>query len=240
MIENGYEKSRERAKVLIKSGAVTVNGVVSTKPAEDVPETAVINVTEPLKYVSRGGYKLEFALKHFNIDVTDFTCIDIGASTGGFTDCLLQHGAKQVYAVDVGTNQLAPKLCADPRVISLEQTDFREIGNTNRYFPKSFDLVTCDVSFISVTKILPHIYALLTRTASKTSPPPSALLLIKPQFEIPGRHKNGIIRSKHERERAVENVLAACKTLGLHNKGFAECPVNGKDGNIEYFLYISA
>jgi 23S rRNA (cytidine1920-2'-O)/16S rRNA (cytidine1409-2'-O)-methyltransferase len=239
LVENGFETSRERAKTLIKSGAVTLNGKVITKPAEEVPEETVINITDPLKYVSRGGYKLEFALSAFDIAVTDFTCIDIGASTGGFTDCLLQHGAKRVYAVDVGTAQLAEKLRSDPRVVSIEQTDIREISNSNRIFTESCeiitcDFITCDVSFISITKILPDIYALMVNYKI-----PSALLLIKPQFEIPGRHKNGIIRGGTEREKCVTSVLTACEALGLRKKGLAECPVNGKDGNVEYFLYIS-
>jgi 23S rRNA (cytidine1920-2'-O)/16S rRNA (cytidine1409-2'-O)-methyltransferase len=234
LVENGFETSRERAKVLIKSGAVTVNGKVTTKPAEEVPEKTVINITDPLKYVSRGGYKLEFALSAFGIDVTDFTCIDIGASTGGFTDCLLQHGAKRVYAVDVGTAQLAPMLRSDPRVVSIEQTDIREISNYNRIFTETPDFITCDVSFISITKILPDIYTLMVNYGIS-----STLLLIKPQFEIPGRHKNGIIRGGAEREKCLHNVINACEALGLRKKGLAECPVNGKDGNVEYFLYIS-
>jgi 23S rRNA (cytidine1920-2'-O)/16S rRNA (cytidine1409-2'-O)-methyltransferase len=227
LVKHGLTESRERAKELIKSGAVALEGQIITKPAFEVFDEK-IEITASQKYVSRGGYKLEFALQAFDLDTADLVCMDIGASTGGFTDCLLQSGAKLVYAVDVGTAQLHPSLKSDPRVISAEQTDFRKLEAAA--FPP-IDLFVCDVSFISATKILPALKSLM-HSSSK------ALILIKPQFEIKGRHKNGIIKSKSEREKAVENVLEAAKALGLEPKGVKECPFTGKDGNIEYFLLV--
>jgi 23S rRNA (cytidine1920-2'-O)/16S rRNA (cytidine1409-2'-O)-methyltransferase len=228
LVEAGLASSRERAKTLIKSGAVTIDGAVCTKPAEEVSKKADIAVTEPFKYVSRGGYKLEFALSAFNINVKKFICLDIGASTGGFTDCLLQNGAKSVIAVDVGTNQLHESLKSDERVRSLEQSDFRNIDNS--YFGEiEIDFIVCDVSFISITKIIPAIIGVMNE---KTQ----ALMLIKPQFEIKGRHKNGIIRDKAKRKQVVSDVTAFSESAGLKVLGIKECPFTGKDGNIEFFM----
>jgi 23S rRNA (cytidine1920-2'-O)/16S rRNA (cytidine1409-2'-O)-methyltransferase len=196
-----------------------------------------------LKYVSRGGYKLEFALKAFNINANNTICIDIGASTGGFTDCLLQHGAKCVYAVDVGTDQLDPKLKSDSRVVSLEQQNIlsevfagvsaKSAASTASALPDNADIIVCDVSFISATKILPRIKQLMSIDSK-------ALVLIKPQFEIKSRRKNGVVRVKKEREQAVQNVTESSLALGLSILGVKECPVNGKDGNVEYFMLLSA
>jgi 23S rRNA (cytidine1920-2'-O)/16S rRNA (cytidine1409-2'-O)-methyltransferase len=231
LVETGLASSRERAKTLIKSGSVTIDGVVCTKPAEEVgenPQDSEIAVTEPLKYVSRGGYKLEFALIAFDINVKDFICLDIGASTGGFTDCLLQNGASSVIAVDVGTNQLHESLKNDERVKSLEQSDFRKFDNAH-FADIKLDLIVCDVSFISITKVIPAITGIMNE---KTR----ALLLIKPQFEIKGRHKNGIIRDKAKRKQAVETVVSFAEAAGLKVLGVKECPFTGKDGNIEFFM----
>jgi 23S rRNA (cytidine1920-2'-O)/16S rRNA (cytidine1409-2'-O)-methyltransferase len=260
LVEHGFEKSRERAKALITAGAVKIDGTVITKPAYDVsggkdtPNSVsdgdntsnyMIEITDTLKYVSRGGYKLEFALKAFNINANNTICIDIGASTGGFTDCLLQHGAKCVYAVDVGTDQLDPKLKSDSRVVSLEQQNIlsevfagmsaksaASTASASPVLPDNADIIVCDVSFISVTKILPRIKQLMS-TDSK------ALVLIKPQFEIKSRRKNGVVRDKKEREKAVQNVTESSLALGLSVLGVKECPVNGKDGNVEYFMLLS-
>jgi 23S rRNA (cytidine1920-2'-O)/16S rRNA (cytidine1409-2'-O)-methyltransferase len=227
----GYEKSRERAKTLITGGAVRVNGQTVTKPAFDTAADSVIEITDTLKYVSRGGMKLEFALSAFDVDVKNADCIDIGASTGGFTDCLLQHGAKRVYAVDVGTNQLDPKLSADSRVVSVERMnilsdDFR----AGESVPP--DIIVCDVSFVSVTKILSRIKALMNERSR-------ALILIKPQFEIKAHHKNGIVKDKKERAKAVSNVTEAAAALGFKTSAAKECPVPGRDGNVEYFMLMS-
>jgi 23S rRNA (cytidine1920-2'-O)/16S rRNA (cytidine1409-2'-O)-methyltransferase len=228
LVEAGFASSRERAKTLIKSGSVTVDGAVCTKPAEEVNENSDTAVTEPLKYVSRGGYKLEFALTAFDIDVKNLICLDIGASTGGFTDCLLQAGASSVIAVDVGSNQLHESLKSDSRVKSLEQSDFRKLDN--EYFRDiKLDFIVCDVSFISITKVIPAIADVMNKGTR-------ALLLIKPQFEIKGRHKNGIIRDKAKRKQAVETVTSFAEAAGLKVMGVKECPFTGKDGNIEFFM----
>jgi 23S rRNA (cytidine1920-2'-O)/16S rRNA (cytidine1409-2'-O)-methyltransferase len=226
LAEKGFAESREKAKTLIKSGAVAVNGMVITKPAFEV-EDIDVEILNPLKYVSRGGYKLEFALDSFEVNPEGKVCMDIGASTGGFTDCLLQRGARCVVAVDVGTAQLHPSLLSDPRVISIEQSDFRGL----KFSGEPINLFVCDVSFISVTKILPGIRELM-RGDSR------ALILIKPQFEILGRRKNGVIKNERERKAAVNNVLETLVALGLENTGVKECPFTGKDGNVEYFLYV--
>jgi 23S rRNA (cytidine1920-2'-O)/16S rRNA (cytidine1409-2'-O)-methyltransferase len=238
LLQKGFEKSRERAKVLISEGAVTVNAKIVTKPSLNIDDSDCVEVTDEvtdtLKYVSRGGLKLEFALTAFEICAKDCVCIDIGASTGGFTDCLLQNGAKLVYAVDVGTDQLDPTLRGDSRVISLEQQNI-----LSEDFPhEDPDLIVCDVSFISVTKILPRIKSLMS--INKTNENCKALILIKPQFEIPGKHKNGIIKSGKERALAVENVKNTAQALGLVVCGVKECPVNGKDGNVEYFMMLES
>ncbi|MDR0986975.1 MAG: TlyA family RNA methyltransferase [Ruminococcus sp.] len=227
LAENGFAESREKAKTLIKSGAVAVGGRVITKPAFEA-EDEEVKVLSPLKYVSRGGYKLEFALDSFAVDPTGKICMDIGASTGGFTDCLLQRGARRVIAVDVGTAQLHPSLLADPRVVSIEQADFRSLN----YAGEKIELFVCDVSFISVTKILPALKNLMAKDSH-------ALILIKPQFEIRSRRKNGIIKDNRERAEAVKNVIAAAEALGLKNAGVKECPFTGKDGNIEYFMMVN-
>ncbi|MDR0974946.1 MAG: TlyA family RNA methyltransferase [Ruminococcus sp.] len=243
LVQKGFAESRERAKTLIKSGAVAVDGRIITKSAEDIPTGQItptdgsntanipapeIEILSPLKYVSRGGYKLEFALDSFSVFPKDKICMDIGASTGGFTDCLLQRGARRVYAVDVGTAQLHPTLFADPRVISLEQSDFR----TLEFSGEAIDLFVCDVSFISVTKILPGIFALMGSGSS-------ALILIKPQFEGAGYRKNGVIKDKRERLKAVTNVVSEAEAFGFAKMAVKECPFTGKDGNVEYFLYVN-
>jgi len=174
LVERGLVKSRERAKALIMAGKVTVNGQVVDKAGASVPADSVIEVKgEDIPYVSRGGLKLETAINEFGLDVKDFTCLDVGASTGGFTDCLLQHGAKKVYAVDVGKGQLDWKLRNDPRVISIEQFNARYL--TDKEIPEKVDLIVIDVSFISLTKILPVVKQFL-------KPEGKIVALIKPQF----------------------------------------------------------
>jgi 23S rRNA (cytidine1920-2'-O)/16S rRNA (cytidine1409-2'-O)-methyltransferase len=228
LVESGLASTRERAKTLIKSGSVTIDGNICTKPAAEVTQAADVDVTAPLKYVSRGGYKLEYALKAFEIDVNDAVALDIGASTGGFCDCLLQHGAKSVTAVDVGSNQLHETLKNDKRVKSIEQSDFRNLDPSVLGDVK-LDLIVCDVSFISITKILPSIISVMSTGTQ-------ALILIKPQFEIKGRHKNGIIRDRQKRQQAVETVTSFAEAAGLKVVGVNECPFTGKDGNIEFFM----
>jgi 23S rRNA (cytidine1920-2'-O)/16S rRNA (cytidine1409-2'-O)-methyltransferase len=229
--KNGKTKSRERAKELIATGDVTVSGMVITKPAFEVTGDETIDVTETLKYVSRGGLKLEYALGVFGIDVSGKNCLDIGASTGGFTDCLLQNGASAVVAVDTGTNQLDMKIKNDPRVTFFENADIRNF--TTADFAKPIEFVTCDVSFISITKILPKIAELLEDGCG-------GIILIKPQFEMETkrREKNGVIRIAKTRETARDRVLAAASFCGLTVINCTESYPPGKDGNIEYIAHI--
>ncbi len=219
--------SREKAKALIKEGLVTVNGKTEKKASFEVKEESEITVLKLPDYVSRGGYKLEGALKEFKIDVTGLTCLDIGASTGGFTDCLLKNGAKKVYAVDVGTNQLDESLKNDSRVISMEQTDIRDL-KTEELEDKPV-LSVCDVSFISLKNILPHAIKLCDE----------GIFLIKPQFELTSAalNKNGVVKKEKDREKALKAVLEYAKEAGYNLIKTAPSPITGKEGNIEYLMY---
>jgi 23S rRNA (cytidine1920-2'-O)/16S rRNA (cytidine1409-2'-O)-methyltransferase len=233
LVKNGLSPSRERAKEMIKNGHVLVNGKVVTKASFSVSETDDIKTEgEVLRYVSRGGLKLEKAIAEFNISLKGLTCMDIGASTGGFTDCMLQNGAAKVLAVDVGTDQLAQKLRDNPGVISMEQTNIRYltpemIDNTE------IDFISTDVSFISLTKVLPVIFNLLKEGGE-------SICLIKPQFEA-GRQalsKKGIIKDKAVRDRVVEDVSKAAEDLGFKVRGVTVSPIEGGDGNIEFLICL--
>ena len=224
----GLAKSREAAQKMIKDGNISVGGKIVTKVSADVPDECEISVVgETLRYVSRGGLKLERALDEFALDVTGLDCVDIGASTGGFTDCLLQHGAARVRAVDVGRSQLDASLASDPRVISYEGVNARyitpdDIGGT-------CDMVVCDVSFISQTLILPAISGLLNEGGR-------VVTLIKPQFEA-GRAnigKNGIVKDRQVHADVIERVLDAAQLAGLECVGLTASPILGGDGNREY------
>jgi 23S rRNA (cytidine1920-2'-O)/16S rRNA (cytidine1409-2'-O)-methyltransferase len=233
LAKSGKVKSRERATELITSGNVTVNGLVITKPAFEIVGDENIETVETLRYVSRGGLKLEYALKKFGIDVSGKTCLDIGASTGGFCDCLLQNGAAAVIAVDTGTDQLDPKIKNDPRVKSFENADIRDFKAAD--IGQTVGFLTCDVSFISITKILPKIAEILPEGTD-------GIILIKPQFEQEKRtsQKNGIIKDKKAREKALDRVLEAAKLLGLTVLNHTESYPPGKDGNIEYIAHIKS
>ncbi|ADU65661.1 TlyA family RNA methyltransferase [Desulfurispirillum indicum] len=230
LVDRELVKSRERAKALIMAGAVIVNDHRIDKPGTTVPDDATIRLkVKDIPYVSRGGLKLEQALRSFAIDPTSHTCLDIGSSTGGFTDCLLQHGASHVHAVDVGTNQLDWKLRTHPQVTISEQTDIRD------YQPPigtRFDLIVTDVSFISLTKIIEPI----TRLAS---PGTRFIGLVKPQFEL-SREKiarGGIVKEETHRLEALEKVLHALRENGhweIQHHEPSQTP--GTDGNIEYLL----
>ncbi len=225
LYERGFSDSRERAKRLLLGGAVTLNGVVVTKPATEVEGEALIAVRRE-KYVSRGGEKLEAALTLFGVTVRDKRALDIGASTGGFTDCLLQHGARAVLALDTGHSQLHPTLRADTRVTNLEKYNARTLSPAD---VGRADIVVMDVSFISATYILPQIPAVLERDGR-------FLLLIKPQFEA-GRaalNKQGIVKDVRDRVLAVRRVLDAAAAVGLRCAGLAPSPILGGDGNEEY------
>lgn len=232
LAERGICESRTAAKSFINIGGVTVNGKFA-KPSFEVTDEDNIELNELMlpKYVGRGALKLEGALERWNIRLDGFTCVDIGASTGGFTDCMLQRGAVKVYAVDVGSGQLHEKLRNDERVISLENTDIRsfelpgEVGFA--------DFIGTDVSFISLKAILPHIYRLLGDGKR-------AVALIKPQFEA-GRanlSKKGIVRSESVRRHVVEDICAFAGECGFTVLGTGESPITGGDGNVEYLLYI--
>lgn len=225
-------KSRNVAQQLIKDGIVFVNGKSIKKTAFGVEETDIIEIKGELpKYVGRGGIKLEKAIDCFNIRLNGLVCVDVGASTGGFTDCMLQNGAGVVYAVDVGSNQLDEKLRNDSRVISLENTDIRKIEGK---IPEKADFITADVSFISLKTVLPDIKKLIKDGGT-------AVTLIKPQFEVgrSGLGKRGVVKNPSLREKSVNDVREFAEALGFRCEGLIESPIVGGDGNIEYLMYLS-
>jgi 23S rRNA (cytidine1920-2'-O)/16S rRNA (cytidine1409-2'-O)-methyltransferase len=231
LTERGLADTRERGQALIIAGYVRVNGQRVDKPGQRVADNAAIEVTERLKYVSRGGLKLEAAIARFQIDVTGKVCIDIGSSTGGFTDCLLQHGAARVHAFDVGTGQLDWKLRNDPRVIVREGVNARYLKPSD--VGEAADLAVCDVSFISVTLILPAIPPLL-RT------PGAMVIMVKPQFEV-GREqvgKGGIVRDPALHAEVCAKIESAVAALGFRT-ALMESPILGAEGNREFLLYAA-
>ena len=232
VFERGFAESRERAKTTVMSGLVFVNGQRADKPGMPVAPDAQIEVRgEALPFVSRGGYKLDKALKVFPIDPAGKICIDCGASTGGFTDVLLMHGASKVYAVDVGYGQLAWKLRGDERVVNLERTNLRYI--TPEQIPEKLDLAVMDVSFISVRLVLPAVIELLRDGAD-------LVCLIKPQFEA-GREevgKKGVVRDAAVHREVVQGILDFAPTVGLSVLGLDYSPIRGPEGNIEYICHM--
>jgi len=231
LVERGLAESRERAQALIIAGQVLVNGQKQNKSGALAPEDADIRILgEQLPYVSRGGLKLESALKEFKVFVTGKTALDVGASTGGFTDCLLQHGCEKVYAVDVGYGQMAWKLRQDPRVVVIERTNIRAIDPS--LIPGPVDIVVIDASFISLEKVIPSITQFL-------GPGSELIALIKPQFEVGKGQvgKGGIVRDENIRMAAVEKVKAFFCEAGLNVVGLIPSPITGQDGNVEYLIY---
>ncbi len=235
MSDTGMAESRTQAQELIKQGAVKVNDVIVTKPSLDIDEGTEITLDKSMlcPYVSRGGIKLAYALDLFNISPIDFVCLDIGASTGGFTDCLLKRGAKKVYAVDSGTAQLHASLKADSRVVSLENRNARYLSLED--IGEKSDIVVMDVSFISQTKLFPAIKGLLKKDGLLIS-------LIKPQFEVGkgGLDKGGIVKDEKKRLSCVQSVKDAASLLGFECKNVIQSPIKGGDGNTEYlslFIY---
>ncbi len=225
MVRSGGVETRERAQELIRSGAVLRNGLVCTKNSTDVSETDEISVTSSLKYVGRGGHKLEKALQTFHISLKGKTVLDVGASTGGFTDCSLQKGAKQVCAVDVGHDQLAPALRADPRVRNLEGVHVKDLS---LYYSGKPDFICIDVSFLSLTKVLPCLM-----DYAKDA---DVVALVKPQFEV--RHKKSVIRDPKIHREVLRSVIDSAHCFGFSVKGLDFSPVRGTEGNIEYLLYL--
>jgi 23S rRNA (cytidine1920-2'-O)/16S rRNA (cytidine1409-2'-O)-methyltransferase len=230
LVERGLAPSRERAQAMLLAGNVRVNGKIMDKPGTRLAADAQVEIAgETQRYSSRGGLKLEGALEDFGVAPQDKTCLDVGSSNGGFTDCLLQHGARRVYAVDVTINQLDWKLQKDPRVVTIER-------NARYLKPEDVgelvDLVTMDVSFISVTKVLPAIVPI-------TKPGADVLVLIKPQFELEKQQvgKGGVVRDAALHEKAVANVTAAAAALGLEIAGVRASHITGTEGNQEFFLH---
>lgn len=233
IVRRGLVESRERGQRLIMSGDVLVNDVPVDKAGTKVPEDAEIRLRgERLPYVSRGGLKLAQALAVFPVNLAGAVVTDLGASTGGFVDCALQHGAARVYAVDVGYGQLAWSLRQNPQVVNMEKTNARYL--TAADFPEAVDWVTTDVSFISLTKILPAAHALL-------APAGQMIALIKPQFEAGREHvgKNGVVRDPAVHRRVIREVIAFAENLGFHSAGLVPSPVRGPKGNVEYLYWMS-
>lgn len=234
LVERGLVPSRDKAQALVLAGQVVVDDHRISKPGTRVDASASVRLKgKPNPYVSRGGLKLQFALEAFGLDPSGKVCVDVGASTGGFTDCLLQHGARRVYAVDVGFGQLSWRLREDPRVVSLERQNIRNLSLEK--IPDVVDLVVVDTSFISLRLVLPKVAELLT-------PCGEAVALVKPQFEV-GRGqvgKGGVVRDATLRRQAVETVIATATALGFDVVGSEESPVTGaKKGNVEYLLHLN-
>lgn len=230
----GLAASREKASSQIMSGIVYVNGVKVDKPGTKLPVDTKIELKgDTLPYVSRGGLKLEKALKEFGLKLQDKIAMDIGASTGGFTDCMLQNGAAKVYAIDVGYGQLAWSLRTDSRVVCMERTNIRYV--TAETIGEQADFASIDVSFISLTKVLPAVKQLLKEEGE-------VVCLIKPQFEA-GREKvgkKGVVRDKQVHIEVIESIIEFCKKeMGFAVLGLSYSPIKGPEGNIEYLLYLS-
>ena len=243
---SGLAPSREKAKALIMAGQVLVDGEREDKPGSAFDETCVITLkkgSHPFPYVSRGGAKLAKAVEVFSLDLTGRICMDVGCSTGGFTDCMLQNGAAQVYAVDVGYGQLDWKLREDPRVTVLEKTNIRYLAPEQIGEPPSF--VSIDVSFISLTKVLDPVLKLMCKQsgpagAEDAAGPAEIVALIKPQFEA-GREKvgkKGVVRDPAIHREVIGAVAAHAEELGLEIIGLDYSPIKGPEGNIEYLLYL--
>lgn len=232
LFEKGYAESREKAKALIMAGIVYVNNQKCDKSGTNIKPDDVVELRgSSLKYVSRGGLKLEKAVEVFSPDLTDAVCADIGASTGGFTDCMLQNGAKKVYSIDVGYGQLAWKLRTDCRVVNLERTNFRYV--TKEQINEELDFASVDVSFISLYHILPNLKTFLRKGGK-------AVCLIKPQFEAGKENvgKKGVVRDKAVHIAVIEKVLGYANDNGFAVLGLDFSPVKGPEGNIEYLLYL--
>lgn len=232
LVKRNLAESREKAKAIIMSGIVYVDGQKEDKAGSTFEETAAIEVRgTTLKYVSRGGLKLEKAMTHFGLDLTGKVCMDVGSSTGGFTDCMLQNGAIKVYAVDVGHGQLAWKLRNDPRVVCMERTNIRYV--TREEIKEPVDFASIDVSFISLTKVLGPVKSLLTDEGQ-------VVCLIKPQFEA-GREKvgkKGVVRDKKVHLEVIRMVMEFAAGLGFELLNLEYSPIRGPEGNIEYLLYL--
>ena len=237
LFERGFAESREKAKALIMSGLVYVNGQKEDKAGASFPDTEELSLEvrgNALPYVSRGGLKLEKAVQAFALKLSGLVCMDIGASTGGFTDCMLQNGAKKVFAVDVGHGQLDWRLREDPRVVCMEKTNIRYI-EAEQIGGEPLDFASADVSFISLDKVLPAVKPLFAENAQ-------LVCLIKPQFEA-GREevgKKGVVRDRRVHLRVIEKIYGLCDELSYGVLGLSYSPIRGPEGNIEYLIWLSA
>ncbi|HUK55958.1 MAG TPA: TlyA family RNA methyltransferase [Nitrospiria bacterium] len=236
LVDRGLADSREKAQALILAGAVEVDGAKATKAGLPVKDGAVVRIHEDpagtaLRYVGRGGLKLEAAIDRFGITIRDQVAVDIGASTGGFTDCLLQRGAARVYAVDVGYGQLAWSLRRDGRVHVIDRTNIRFLEPGR--IPEPVDLATIDVSFISLTKVLP-------KAAELVRPNGMIVALVKPQFEVGKGEvgKGGVVRDPAKRESALNGIVRFARSTGLIVKGVMPSPITGQKGNVEYLILL--
>jgi 23S rRNA (cytidine1920-2'-O)/16S rRNA (cytidine1409-2'-O)-methyltransferase len=228
LVSRGFFESRALAQAAIAGGLVTADGILVRKASEEISANAIVVAKRPHPYVSRGGIKLAAALDHYRIDVSGRTCLDVGASTGGFSEVLLLRGAKCVYAVDVGHGQLHASLKARREIVSLEKTDIRSLQTSK--FVEQPDLATVDVSFISLKLVLPVVGKLLRPTAT-------IVALIKPQFEVQRRDaKKGIVRSESARMAACQEIAASLSSDGWRVTNPMPSPISGGDGNIEYFI----
>lgn len=233
LVNKGLARSREKAKTLIKEGKVYINNIMQTKASSVVDDECDIEIRgEVDKYVSRGGYKLEKAVDEFALVLKDFVCMDIGASTGGFTDCMLRNGAKLVFAIDVGHDQLHESLRNDERVVSMEGVNFRYLEEND--LPRKPDFASCDVSFISLIHILPVAYKLLSDNGSM-------VCLIKPQFEAGKENinKKGVVKDKKVHVKVLREVLQFTEDMGFFVRNLTYSPIKGPEGNIEYLMYIT-
>lgn len=235
LVQKKLVETRSRARGLILAGEVQINHQTIDKAGSLVSLDAEITIKQPLKYVSRGGLKLEKALKEFSIDVFGFICVDVGASTGGFSDCLLQRGAKKIYAIDVGYGQMHWKLQSDDRVVRIDRENFRNFDVSRITDP--IDLVVMDTSFISITLLLPKVVELF-RSKATGRKTPRLIALIKPQFEAGKEHigKGGIVKEAAVHEQVVEKIREALKKQGFSKMHVTESPVQGADGNKEFLI----
>ncbi len=239
LVEKGLASSRQKAQQLIRAGKVRkLNGELLDKPGQEVPNEIQLLVKEPPRFVSRGGQKLLAAFQEFHVDVQGRVCIDAGISTGGFTDCLLQHGAELVYGIDVGYGQTAWEMRTDPRVILKERTNLRTLKRDLLYGPEDSlaSFAVADLSFISLRLVLPSLKALLGPLE------PEAVLLVKPQFEV-GRGrvgKRGVVRDPDAHVAALKGVIGAAEDLNWFPKGITQSPITGPAGNHEYLIWLGS
>ncbi|MCG6929157.1 MAG: TlyA family RNA methyltransferase [Desulfofustis sp.] len=232
LVECGEAASLKEASALVMTGTVLVDDRVVDKPGTLVSTSSIIRIKRRLAYVSRGGLKLEAALSRFNISPSDWVCADIGAAAGGFTDCLLQAGARRVYAIDVAYGMLDWKLRTDPRVVVIERCNVRQLSD--EHIDRPLDLAVFDTSFISLTKVIPPVIPFFRDRSIRI------VALVKPQFECAKEYvaRGGVVENEHHRLEAVEQVCSFCAGLGLVDRGFMESPITGAKGNREYLIYL--